>query len=331
MVIIISINGEISTNDVIRWLRKFNEKVIRINFGDFMNGNYNISVRMSNNNFLISFNGEEIDQDMLKNSSVWLRKLSRFFSINDAKNLKEKMPGISPHIEKEFNTFSNSLMYLLKDARFLCTVEAKDLNKMDVLKLAKEAGLKIPDTILTNSKVELSEYLKEHGKCITKCITDGISIGLGDDDYYFLSTSLLSQENLKNIPDFFVPSIVQNYIEKEFEIRIFYLDGQFFSVAIFSQQREHTKIDFRMIDKDKQSVRMTPFELPEEIKSKIRQLMKKLNLNTGSIDMIYTPQKEYYFLEVNPAGQYMWVDYYGNYYIDKHIAKFLSQKHESKT
>jgi ATP-GRASP peptide maturase of grasp-with-spasm system len=290
-----------------------------------MNGNYHISAKMSNNKLLLSFNGEEIDQNMLKKSSVWLRKLSRFYTIEDAVYLKQKMPGISPHIEKEFNTFANSLMYWLKDARFLCAVEAKDLNKMDVLKLAKDVGLKIPNTLLTNSKTELSKYVNEHGKCITKCITDGHSIGLGDEDYYLLTSSLLSKEHLDELPEFFVPSIVQNYIEKEFEIRVFYLDGRFFSVAIFSQQQEHTKIDFRIIEKDKH-VRLTPFELPEEIKSKIRQLMKNLNLNTGSIDMIYTPQKEYYFLEVNPAGQYMWVDYYGNYYIDKHIANFLVKK-----
>ena len=51
--------------------------------------------------------------------------------------------------------------------------------------------------------------------------------------------------------------------------------------------------------------------------------MKHLGLNTGSIDMIVTPEREYVFLEVNPAGNIEMVSKNCNYPIEQEIANFL--------
>lgn len=51
--------------------------------------------------------------------------------------------------------------------------------------------------------------------------------------------------------------------------------------------------------------------------------MKKMNLDTGSIDMIVTPELEYVFLEVNPVGQYDMVSVPCNYHLHSKIAKIL--------
>lgn len=52
--------------------------------------------------------------------------------------------------------------------------------------------------------------------------------------------------------------------------------------------------------------------------------MKMLKLESGSLDFIVTPDNEYYFLEVNPVGQFNFVSEICNYHIEKHIAKTLS-------
>mgnify|MGYP003653909829 CR=1 FL=1 len=51
--------------------------------------------------------------------------------------------------------------------------------------------------------------------------------------------------------------------------------------------------------------------------------MVKMDLNCGSFDIIYTPSGEYYFLEVNPVGQFQWLSYNCNYFIEKLIAEGL--------
>ena len=48
-----------------------------------------------------------------------------------------------------------------------------------------------------------------------------------------------------------------------------------------------------------------------------------MGLKSGSIDMIYSTDNIYYFLEVNPVGQFYQVSFPANYYLEKEIAKTL--------
>ena len=48
--------------------------------------------------------------------------------------------------------------------------------------------------------------------------------------------------------------------------------------------------------------------LPDDVLDKLRQLMSILRLVYGAIDMRLTPDGEYVFLEVNPAGQWQFVE-----------------------
>jgi glutathione synthase/RimK-type ligase-like ATP-grasp enzyme len=96
-------------------------------------------------------------------------------------------------------------------------------------------------------------------------------------------------------------------------------------MAIFSQSNEKTKIDFRNYDLQKPN-RTVPYNLPKEIILKLKKLTKALALRTGSIDLIKAKDGQYYFLEVNPVGQFGMVSRPCNYNIEMKIAKFLCFK-----
>ena len=83
-----------------------------------------------------------------------------------------------------------------------------------------------------------------------------------------------------------------------------------------------TKIDFRNYNRKKPN-RTPPYDLPNRIEKKIKSCMKALNLNSGSIDMIVTPNDDYIFLEVNPVGMFWQVSFPCNYNIEEQIAKYL--------
>jgi glutathione synthase/RimK-type ligase-like ATP-grasp enzyme len=68
---------------------------------------------------------------------------------------------------------------------------------------------------------------------------------------------------------------------------------------------------------------MVPFKLPARIINKLKKLSKLKNLNSGSIDLIFTTERKFIFLEINPVGQYDYLEYYTNYPISKTIAKLL--------
>ena len=107
-----------------------------------------------------------------------------------------------------------------------------------------------------------------------------------------------------------------------YEIRSFYLNGTFSSMAIFSATNMKTAIDMRSYDLENPN-RKVPYKLPLEIEKKLNSLMLEEKLNTGSIDLIKGLDGSYYFLEINPIGQFGSVSQTCNYYLEKKIAKYL--------
>ena len=93
-------------------------------------------------------------------------------------------------------------------------------------------------------------------------------------------------------------------------------------MAIFSQNDMQTAIDFRQYNSNNPN-RNVPFKLPDNLKKSLTKLMCDIGLNTGSIDMIYTKDKEYVFLEVNPVGQFKMTSMPCNYYIERDVARIL--------
>jgi glutathione synthase/RimK-type ligase-like ATP-grasp enzyme len=80
--------------------------------------------------------------------------------------------------------------------------------------------------------------------------------------------------------------------------------------------------DWRKYDFDR--VRHEQFDLPIQVKEKLLFFMKACKIHFGAIDMILTPAGEYYFLEVNPSGQYGWIESLTAMPISRAIAETLT-------
>ncbi|MNE53265.1 Ribosomal protein S6--L-glutamate ligase [compost metagenome] len=99
------------------------------------------------------------------------------------------------------------------------------------------------------------------------------------------------------------PCIYQELIEKEFEVRVTVVGEKVFSASIDSQSDNDTKIDWR-----KKKLVFTKVELPFEIEYLCIEIVKKLNLLFGAIDLIKDKNGNYIFLEINPNGQWAWIE-----------------------
>jgi glutathione synthase/RimK-type ligase-like ATP-grasp enzyme len=93
-------------------------------------------------------------------------------------------------------------------------------------------------------------------------------------------------------------------------------------MAIFSQSNKMTETDYRNYDLDNPN-RIVPYKLNKQLENKLILLLENLELNSGSIDLIKSKDGKYYFLEVNPVGQFGQLSYNCNYNIEKIIAKSL--------
>lgn len=187
------------------------------------------------------------------------------------------------------------------------------VNKLVQLKTACDVGLKIPDSIICSNKNNILNILDE-SSIITKAIQENI-FTVYKNSLFFQRVQRIKLNEIRN----FSNTMFQNLIDKEVEIRTFYIENKFYSIGFCCNDEN---IDMRDSYQN-QNQNHFKLKLPVNIEKKINSLMIKLNLISGSIDLIYSKTGEYYFLEVNSEGQYDWLSKLGGYNLDCEIANYI--------
>lgn len=325
-VLILSDEDDISTNDVLDWIDFFGGNVLRINEStkiDFLSYQQTNS---SNLDWVINVEGKELKRSEI--TCFWYRRGVMVFDYNFIetgdklldenfnKYLGREITSLNVALNKNLNQVSDKVGCIFDN----------EINKLEVLNLASSNGLDIPKTLITSSKKELFKFIDSNEFVITKAISEGISFKYWSKKIDGF-TNKVEKNNL--IPDRFFPTLFQEGLSKKWEIRAFYINEKIFSTAIFSQNDENTKIDFRHYG-TKYPNRTPPIKLPEKVENSIKSLMRELKMQSGSIDIVYTADNRYVFLEVNPVGQFAQVSDPGNFCLEKVIAKELLKNEVKK-
>jgi ATP-GRASP peptide maturase of grasp-with-spasm system len=329
MVLIFSISSDGTTTEVMKWLDKQGVNTLRIN-GDDKKTRL-ISISLETDDIIIEVNGHEYNFNDY--DTVWYRKsgLNLFVENLTKKAIKdislndnELEASIKKNLVNEFKTTINYIHYFLEKKKSIGSRFNSDLNKLIVLNKAKDLGLSIPiTTILSTKEGVLKNLDKSKYGLITKAISDGIYTFSEFKSYYSYTEELTESFSNNLVQKKFFPSLVQEKINKKFELRIFYLEGVFYSMAIFSQNDEQTEVDYRKYNNIRPN-RNVPYKLNQNVAKKLHDLMKSLNLTTGSIDMIVDKDDNFIFLEINPVGQFGMTSRPCNYYLEKKIAECLN-------
>lgn len=313
-----------STNYIIDWFLYFNKGFYRDN-GLVKDSTL---LDLKNNVYSININNESVKIANVKHiDSIWYRRPYEGLDpilMKDIWSEKNKIPKDLFHNNLKYHNlrFKEIFHESINNScsKVIGAYDKNTLNKSVVLLEAQSVGLKIPKTIITNSSEDLEKFLFENnGKIITKPLYEVIAFADQESSNVSL-TCLIS--SLDEIPVNFGPTLFQEFVDKIYEIRSFYFDGEVYSMAIFSQKNKKTKVDFRNYDNEKMN-RMIPYKLSADIEKKIIKLMKKLKLNFGSVDLIKSKGGDYFFLEINPIGQFDFVSKYCNYNLEYKIAKHI--------
>jgi len=309
MILILSIEQDESTIDVIKWLVYYKQKYILINNCEVIK---NIFVDVNSSYFEIITKNETIISTEI--SSVWYRRGDFIFdSYNENENEIEK--SISSFIQRENEKLLEYLHFLLQEKFCINNFSTSKVNKLIVLNLAKALGLLVPKTYISSNLLEL-DITKNY---ISKPISNPIKFYAND---YWLPMYTRPVNNNFTDGDKYPNSLFQENIIKKFEIRCYYFFGNFYSMAIFSQSDSKTITDFRNYNHAKPN-RLIPYKLPLDESNKLKQLAQRLDLETCSFDMICDNAGKLYFLEVNPIGQFGMVSFPCNYDLEKLIAEKL--------
>ena len=317
MVLILSIDNELSTDHVINWLHFYAKPFDRINEDKRLTA----EIEIDNGGKQVCVINEK-HYCFQKYKSYWYRRGDFHLNIKHLNGDSEVIKNINENNKLgNFDIQDYIHQYLHDNVKSINGFHNNNINKLSELDVAQKVGLTIPTTIVTSSKKSVLEFIDKQTKIIVKSIKNNLWFTINDVSFS-QPTLVLEKEIVETFPDYFMPIKLQKYIEKAFELRVFFLAGSFYASAIFSQNDEQTKIDFRNYNFTNPN-RVVPYNLPKTIKVKLKKLMKELKLVSGSFDLVVTKAGEYVFLEVNPIGQFSQVSIPCNYYIEKQIARYL--------
>jgi glutathione synthase/RimK-type ligase-like ATP-grasp enzyme len=225
-------------------------------------------------------------------------------------------PHVSLFTANEWNEALNGLWQLL-DARWMNDPGRDDAasRKARQLRVAREVGLNVPQTLITSDPERARRFVDERGPGKTVYKTFSCTHAI------WRETRLLKPEDLACMDAVRVaPVIFQEFVPAECDLRITAVGNTLFPAAIRMPPADG-RIDFRMHVGDS-SVRAEA--LPPDVQAKLLELLRRLGLVYGAIDVRRTPEGEYYFFEVNTAGEFLFIEDRTGQPIARAIAAWLS-------
>jgi len=269
---------------------------IRLNVDEF--DNYQISITDNGINFnSSSFNTLDLFNEI---KSIYFRKI--FLPILDEYNIE-----YHNYMQKEIYNFIVGIAdsyegKVLSKPSLLRKVE----NKIYQHHLSKKLGFLTPKTIISNDStfVNNNTILKEWivKPISTAKITEKKSVLTNTLDYKVTDIELS-------------PSYFQKEIYKNYELRITIINEYIYCVKIISSNidwRNDKNVEYELID------------IPNIVEEQCLEYMEISNLKFAAFDYIYN-NDEYYFLECNPNGQWLWLENMFNLDISNKIMEYLSE------
>lgn len=220
MIFILSKKVDVSTDEVLRCLLARKVSFFRFDLLDvILEGK--LSIKINERGFEINLCDNIITNENLNQCVFWYRKQTSFLESLRYGEIKRKVGEDMAELMNSEYVELKELFYLLtKGAKWLCF--PSKISKVYVLYCASLVGLNIPITYLMGEKKKLAllyrEYNKKEKTLVCKTVGNGFRINaLGKS--YLISPHVVG--SLDNVPSVFFPSMVQEYIDKEFDIRVF--------------------------------------------------------------------------------------------------------------
>ncbi len=167
---------------------------------------------------------------------------------------------------------------------------------------AVACGLRVPRTVVTNEPETARAFVADVGRAVYKPFGGS---GVDDDDGFrqvFCTVVDLEQCGNPNISR--TMHLFQQWVPKDYEVRLTVVDGQFFAARIDGGS-EAAQVDWRS---DYGALTYQAVETPDVIRSQVSALLDKLGLRFGALDFVVAPDGEWIFIECNPNGQWAWIE-----------------------
>jgi MvdC family ATP-grasp ribosomal peptide maturase len=175
-------------------------------------------------------------------------------------------------------------------------------NKQRQLRLATQAGLRVPRTLVTNDPRAARQFFAEtDGQMVAKLLRP-LHVSM-DASKPFVYTNRVREQDLAGADALrHCPMVFQELIPKACELRVAWVAGTTFAGALDTTGTSRGHTDWRRANPEE--FRWQQAQLPIEVANNLQRLMTELGLVFGAVDLICTPAGEHVFLEVNPSGEW---------------------------
>lgn len=324
MILLLSQPYDHSNNKVIDWLNHFGADYLRLPLQSERRLSF-CKANIGKDNSEVAFENGEMGIALSDVSSVWFRG-GDLIAVEQLSTTEfgdtDLGKTATDFLRWEWTSMNSWLNSLLMAKKHLGNPFLYETNKLIVLEKARVAGLTIPETRILSAREDIASFFAEcRGSMISKAIYNSFNFKRGNE-HYAHPTLKVTKQFIKKLPEHIGPSLFQQEIPKKVDLRICVVADKIFCGAIFSQSNPKTQTDFRQYDHERPN-RVVPFNLSETVSTQLISLMKSLNLNFGLIDMVLSDEGEYYFLEVNPIGQFDALSVSCGFPIERTIAEYL--------
>lgn len=248
---------------------------------------------------LLHAGGQELDGDEVK------AVLYRHLHLREAPHVHE--PKARELAESELRaTLEGALLAI--NAYWLNHPYANRLarNKPLQIELAVREGFTVPESIITDDPEKIRALHRRCGGRMVAKLVGGQIVAPTVDEQYVVYTALVESDDLRSDAALAAcPAIYQRCVEKAFDLRVTVVGERLFACRIDSQGNEQGAVDWRRAGAGALPIR--PYELDPDTAGRCLGLMRGLGLDLAGLDLIVTPEGETVFLEVNAAGQWLWV------------------------
>ncbi len=172
------------------------------------------------------------------------------------------------------------------------------------LAIAAHLGFDLPDTLITNDFAAASVFVAKGG-AIGKPLRHAL-VERGEAGEVLFTTRLDPLRPMDRAAVALAPVIYQREVRKAYDIRATVIGDRVFAAAIYSQDHSETEVDWR--SGTRLDLRHEVIDLPVDITRKCLALTKALELRYGAIDLIADSGGRHWFLEINPNGQWAWIE-----------------------
>lgn len=268
-------------------------------------------------------NTEEISQSVFvsldfesQRFTLFDSNLGKCFNLLDFKSVYFRRPELPLYKDSELSGKERRFMQtevaytlegiysILESAYWISPVWAirKAENKLYQLQLARKLGIHGPASIATNLPDSFNAFRSNHAECIIKPIRSGhIQDDVNPEVVYTnLLTKVPTDEQIKICPNY-----LQEHIYKKYDVRVTVVGNKTYAVRIESQTTEVTKIDWR---KGENILPHEVIDLPAHVHDQCIAITNALGLQFGAIDYVIDQNGNYVFLELNPNGQWAWIE-----------------------